>query len=168
MKWIKLSVLAVFALSGCAILQPQEPATQAPVTAEEGEVRPETRPEDAATPRLVPAEARTVEDFDTTTSEERAAAIESASAAGAQTDLGTTVASLGSASEPGFWLKTPLVSSPSKGRVVYPGTGKSVSVDLIPIDGPRTAGSRMSLSAMRLVEAPLAGLPEVQVFRVEG
>jgi len=48
--------------------------------------------------------------------------------------------------------------------VVYPGNGKSAQVDLIPIEGPDTAGSRLSLAAFRIIEAPLTGLPEVEVF----
>ncbi|MHA6345602.1 hypothetical protein ACXYMW_08830, partial [Roseivivax sp. CAU 1761] len=64
----------------------------------------------------------------------------------------------------GFWLETPLVSAETKGRVVYPQTGKSAQVDLIPIGGAATAGSRISLAAMRLIEAPLTDLPTVEVF----
>ena len=78
--------------------------------------------------------------------------------------LGVTVASLGSPSEPGLWLKTPLVTSEQPGRVVFAGSGKSVAVTLIPIDGPATGGSRMSLSAFQTLGAPLTGLPEVEVF----
>lgn len=78
--------------------------------------------------------------------------------------LGITVASLGAPSEPGFWLKTPLVREEVRGRVVYPANGRSVQLTLIPIDGPSTAGSRMSLSALRVLEAPLADLVEVEVF----
>jgi len=78
--------------------------------------------------------------------------------------LGRTVASLGNAAEPGLWLKTPLVSREQTGQVFYPDTGKTVAVTLIPIDGPKTAGSRMSLAAMQAIGAPLTGLPEVDVL----
>ena len=78
--------------------------------------------------------------------------------------LGTTIASLGDVAEPGFWLKTPLVKTAGKGRVEYPATGKSAQVDLIPIPGEPGAGSRISLSAMRLIEAPLTELPELVVY----
>ena len=100
--------------------------------------------------------------FDTTTPQERAEAVAVAAKPGAR-DLGVTIASLGAPTEPGFWLKTPLVSAVAKGRVDYPANGKSVAVDLIPLDGPEGAGSRMSLAAFRLLEAPLTGLPEVRV-----
>ncbi len=75
--------------------------------------------------------------------------------------LGTTVVSLGAASEPGMWLKTPLVSRERKGRVYY--NGLWLAVTLIPIEGEATAGSRMSLAAMRALEMPLTELSEVRV-----
>lgn len=78
--------------------------------------------------------------------------------------LGTTVASLGDPSRDGFWIETPLVSAPGRGRVRYPANGRVVKVDLIPIAGPVTAGSRLSLGAMRLLDAPVKGLPEVEVY----
>ncbi|WP_324751597.1 hypothetical protein [Roseovarius sp. Pro17] len=118
----------------------------------------------SATAPKVPPNARTVEQFDTTSAEDKAKAAQPA-AGGA--DLGVTIASLGAPGEPGFWLKTPLVSAPGPGRVVYPANGKSVKVDLIPLGGDAGAGSRMSLAALRVIEAPLTGLPEVQVFSLK-
>ena len=79
--------------------------------------------------------------------------------------LGTTIASLGDATEPGFWLKTPLVKAQSPGVLRSVATGKTAQVTLIPIDGPDTAGSRVSLSAMRLLELPLTELAELEVSR---
>jgi hypothetical protein len=73
------------------------------------------------------------------------------------------VASLGSPSEPGFWLKTPLVAQQAEGRVTNPATGQSANVTLIPIDGPPTAGSRLSLPAMRLIGAVLTDLTTIEV-----
>ena len=83
---------------------------------------------------------------------------------GASGLLGSTVASLGDPSREGFWIETPLVAAPGQGRVRYPANGREVRVDLIPIAGPVTAGSRLSLGAMRLLDAPLTGLPEVEVY----
>jgi len=77
--------------------------------------------------------------------------------------LGTTTASLGDPNEAGFWLKTPLVSAPQPGRVVYVATGRSVQVQLIP-SGTPGGGSQISIAAMRLLEAPLTGLPELVVY----
>jgi hypothetical protein len=116
-------------------------------------------PETAAPPP--PASATTADTLDTTTPEQRAAA--SAPAASAGQSLGRTVATLGSPSEPGLWLKTPLVKAERKGRVTNPANGKSSAVTLIPIDGPATAGSRMSLAAMRLIGASLTDLTTVEV-----
>ncbi|AXI48830.1 hypothetical protein C1J03_08535 [Sulfitobacter sp. SK012] len=108
-----------------------------------------------------PAAAKTAETLDTTTAEQRAAA--AAPVAEVSKALGTTVASLGSPTEPGFWLKTPLVKTQTQGRVLNPANGKSSAVLLIPIDGPATGGSRMSLPAMRLIEASLTELTTVEV-----
>lgn len=127
----------------------------------DGQMRPQSRPEASDTQARRPAAtARTVDEFDTTTAQERDAAATPAAAGGEQA-LGTTVVSLGDPARPGFWIETSLVSAPGPGRVVYPETGQSVRVDLIPLaDG----GSRMSLPAMRLIGVPLTGLVEVQVF----
>jgi hypothetical protein len=83
-------------------------------------------------------------------------------------DLGLTVASLGTATEPGLWLKTPLVDAPGRGRVTYPVNGRTVEVDLIPLDAPRGAGSRLSLAGFQALGAPLTGLPEVRVTGLGG
>ncbi len=157
-------IMATLLVAGCANapgwLKPrQNAAPKADAAAAAPNVAPSTLA--AVKP---PKTARTVDEFDTTTAADKAAAV--APAAGG-TDLGLTIASLGAAGEPGFWLKTPLVSSPGPGRVVYPANGKSVKVDLIPIPGDAGAGSRMSLAALRVLDAPLAGLPELRVFSLK-
>lgn len=127
-----------------------------------GQDRPEAQPE-ARTP---PADARTAEAFDTTSTEERARAVAAAAPAGGESDLGVTVASLGAVGEPGIWLKTPLVDAPARGRVEYPEKGTAVAVDLIPLDAEPGSGSRISLAAMRLIKADLTALPELRIYRV--
>ena len=117
---------------------------------------------DPTPPPPPPRNARTVEQFDTTTAEDRAAAVATPAAA-TSTALGTTIASLGSPADPGIWIKTPLVSELSMGRVEY--QGNAVTLELRPSGGPAGSGSQLSLAAMRLLEAPLTGLPEVTVFR---
>lgn len=140
---------ACIALTGC---------TQ-PGISQRDEV-PAHAPDVAAIP--VPAEsARTAEALDTTTQAQRNAASQPVTA-GARL-LGTTVVSLGRPTEPGFWLKTPLVQTEAQGRVTNPANGKSAAVTLIPIAGEATAGSRMSLAAMRLIGASLADLTQVEV-----
>lgn len=146
---------------GCAQMGLRQPTAQPAVDVPQ--VRPVARPGGLSGPRP-PADARTAEEFDTTTPEARAAAAQAP--AQAEMALGTTIASLGDPTRPGFWLETPLVSVITQGRVVFPPTGQSAQVELLPIDGPPTAGSRLSLAAMRLIEAPLTGLPEIQVFSV--
>ena len=155
-----LSLVALVALTACA----QTPQTAAIPDAESAgadQMRPKLRP--AGLGRVVPKAAKTAEEFDVTTAQEREAAA-AVPAAGAEKRLGLSVASLGDPTQAGFWIKTPLVSAPGKGRVVYPGNGKSVNVDLIPIEGAASAGSRLSLAAFRIIEAPLTELPEVEIF----
>ena len=79
-------------------------------------------------------------------------------------ELGTTIAALGDPTIDGFWLKTPLVTAPTPGRIVYSSTGRSVRVELRPSGGAVGSGSQISLAAMRLLEAPLADLIEVSVY----
>jgi hypothetical protein len=124
---------------------------------------------DAATPAVerpseaVPtASANTAEALDTTTQEQRTAA-QARPAGGAV--LGVTVMSLGDPAEPGFWLKTPLVTAEGPGQIVDPSTGNTVAVTLMPIPGPATAGSRVSLATLRLLGLPLTALAEVEVRR---
>ncbi|WP_420863053.1 hypothetical protein [Algirhabdus cladophorae] len=157
------SVLAV--LASCAQIEPQAQAPEVkPETAEA--VRPKSRPNGLNTQVTAPpSTARTVDQFDTTSSAEKAQAVEvAAQDAGGSATLGRTVASLGSPADPGFWLETPLVDDVQMGRVVYLANGQAVAVELRPIEGPKTAGSRLSLPAMRVIEAPLTGLPELEVF----
>jgi len=110
-----------------------------------------------------PPTARTVDQFDTTTAEDRAEALSASQDVGERA-LGSTIASLGSPTDPGIWLKTPLVGEVIQGRVQYPDNGKSINIELRPSGGVVGAGSQISLAAMRLLEAPLTGLPELLVF----
>jgi hypothetical protein len=107
-----------------------------------------------------PRNATTVADFDTTSQADRDAAVTPVAAS--QTDLGTTIASLGSPTEPGIWMKTPLVTALTAGRVTY--QGNAINIELRPSGGAAGSGSQISLAAMRLLNAPLTGLPELTVF----
>lgn len=166
----------VVALAGCAVLEVPgaEVATAVPASVAPDlspslgpDYAPPARPQLDLTqtrpnfPPPPPPTARTVEDFDTTTAEDRAAALQAAPEVG-ERRLGTTIASLGSPTDPGIWFKTPLVSAVTQGRVEY--NGNSVSVELRPSGGAPGSGSQISLAAMRLIEAPLTGLPEVTVY----
>jgi hypothetical protein len=150
---LTLTASAMF-LAGCAelALTPQSTGQSAPQAA---------APQTSTRPPLTGA-PRTAADFDRVTETERQAAV--APPAAAAGSIGTTVASLGDPARPGFWMETPLVSNPTRGSVLYRATGRRLNLDLIPIDGPASGGSRMSLSAMRMLDAPLTGLPSVDVF----
>ena len=137
-------------------MMPQAEATEADVAAVPAD------PVMTSAPPPPPA-AKTVQTLDTTTAEQRAEAAAPATPSATSKSLGTTIATLGSPTEPGFWLKTPLVKTETSGRVTNKANGKSSVVTLIPIDGPATGGSRMSLPAMRLIEASLTDLTEVEV-----
>ncbi|MEP1766404.1 MAG: hypothetical protein ABJJ53_07160 [Sulfitobacter sp.] len=170
------AIAALLALSACAQLglgQPEDAA--APVQATQPAETPDlpeatvadvaaVKPDPALTAAPPPPKAaKTQETLDTTTQEQRAKAAAPSTPTAEAKLLGTTVASLGSPSEPGFWLKTPLVKSETSGRVTNKANGKSSAVTLIPIDGPTTGGSRLSLPAMRLIEASLTELTELDV-----
>lgn len=101
-----------------------------------------------------PSDARTVEDFDTTTIAERQAA---ASGPAGGMLLGLAVVSLGDAAQPGFWVETPLVGAATQGRVVH--QGKSVAVELRP-----GGANRASLAVLRLLQVPLTDLTEVSLY----
>ncbi len=138
--------IVMLCLSGCAVMEQIErpnPAGSAPGAAE------------AQSP---PSSARTVEDFDTTTAAERTAA---ATPSSGGRKLGETIASLGDPTVPGFWVTTDLVDVETPGRVTDLSGNNSVEVTLL----PGTNGSaRVSLAALRLLNAPLTDLVELNVF----
>lgn len=109
-----------------------------------------------------PAGARTADALDTTTAAQKAAAVQKP--ASGETRLGETIGSLGDATEPGLWIKTPLASVRGAGRIEHKASGKSALVELIPLDGPKTAGSEVSLAAMRLLGVGLTDLPDLDVY----
>ncbi|MCV6593280.1 MAG: hypothetical protein OIF48_10040 [Silicimonas sp.] len=146
MKIVMIPLVAA-SLAGCTLLAPATAPT-AP--------KPDAAP--AAAPPPPPANARTVEQFDTTTAEARKAA---ATPSSGGKRLGTTVASLGDPSRPGFWIMTELVSAEGAGRIEYPQKGTSAEVTLLPAEG---GSSRVSLAALRLLEAPLTDLSELVVY----
>jgi len=107
----------------------------------------------------VPAGARTAEALDTTTAEQKAAAMAPVAAA-PSASLGTVVVSLGDVTTPGFWLRSGLVSAPAPG-VVKTAAGQTVQVDLLPGSG----AAQLSLAAFRALGLGLTDLPQVEVSR---
>lgn len=171
MKYWMFSVIMGVALTGCAQVEGlfDREAASAPAASNDSadaEQAGAQSDDSAQTATVSVATARTADGFDTSTNAERAEAVAAAQTTSGAAELGTTIASLGAPTEPGFWLKTPLTDRPGKGRVDYPDKGTSVVVDLIPLDVSPGAGSQISLAAMRLIEADLTGLPEVRVFRL--
>lgn len=144
MRYAALALLPLIA--GCAVVDQMERPTD-----------PDSAP-GATTAPAPPRTARTVEDFDTTSAAAREAA---ATTSTGGTRLGTTIASLGDPARPGFWMMTSLVSAETQGRLEFPAKGTSAEVTLIPSDG---GSARVSLAALRLLDAPLADLSELVVF----
>lgn len=146
-------------LAGCASPSLQGVLAPAPAAAPTA-----TPPADTTVTAPPPRpEARTVEQFDTTSAQERASALATAPASG-ERRLGTTVAALGAPTDPGIWIKTPLVSAVTPGRAEVSASGKSANIELRPSGGAAGSGSQISLAAMRLLEVPLTGLPELVLF----
>jgi hypothetical protein len=144
-------------LSGCVEVPEPEPEVVVPASVEE----PVTL--DPTPPPPPPPSANTAAEFDTTSEEDRAAALAAPEPAGEQA-LGTTLATLGSPADPGIWMETPLVTEVVMGRVEVVATGKSVALELRPSGGAPGSGSEISLPAMRLLEVPLTAIQELAVF----
>lgn len=133
----------------------EEAAVDAPLDATGGAV--------VAAPATVEpgAAGASADALDTTTEAEK----EAATAVSVPTSglLGETVASLGDPTKPGFWLKTPLVTEEREGRIEREG-GAVAQVTLLPLDGPGTGGSQISLSAMRALDIGLTDLATLKVY----
>lgn len=108
--------------------------------------------------------ARTAREFDTTSAEDRAKALDVAPEPAGERRLGETIASLGAPTDPGIWVKTGLVSELTPGRVEVAATGKSANIELRPSGGEAGAGSQISLAAMRLLDIPLTDLPKLVLY----
>ncbi len=104
------------------------------------------------------AQAVSADVLDTTTAEEKAAAL-AAPAAGGERALGKVVVALGPPAEQGIWLRTALVSETVKGRVVT-AAGTSLALEL----RPGTGGALLSLAAFQALGLKLTELPEVTVY----
>jgi len=168
---VLLSVLAACALTACTTPSLRLPGAEGAVAEVDPEEIAAVIEEPAETldptpPPPPPPSATTEAEFDTTTEEDRAAALVAPEPEDedGEVALGTTIASLGDPTDPGIWLKTPLVDTLTMGRVEYPEAGRSINIELRPSGGEPGSGSQISLPAMRLLEAPLTGLPELEVF----
>ena len=162
--WMSLPLLAACNAPSAPEWLHTQPAPQAAVVADTLDAEPvETL--DSTPPPPPPENAITVEQFDTTTAEDREAALAPAEPAGEER-LGTTLATLGSPADPGIWIETGLVSALAPGRAEVAATGASVNLELRPSGGDAGSGSEISLPAMRLLEIPLTAIQELEIYRL--
>ena len=152
-----LLILPAFALAACeAMLVPSTAPGPVPTAQDEP-----VQTLDPTPPPPPPPAATTVDEFDTTTEEDKAEALAVEEPVSAE--LGTTLVTLGDPADPGIWLKTPLVSSLTPGRVAY--KSNEANMELRPSGGAAGSGSEMSLPGMRVLEIPLTEIAEVTVSR---
>ncbi len=157
MKHHALSLSLLLVLPGCAILSPGGGNGPTSITGP-SEREPATEMAAAAGTTALGARAVRAEVLDTTTAEEKAAAL-AAPAASGERELGRVVVALGPPAEQGIWLKTSLVSEVVQGRVET-ASGKSLTLEL----RPGTGGALLSLAAFQALGLNLTELPEVGVF----
>jgi hypothetical protein len=100
--------------------------------------------------------------LDTSSPQERARA--QAAGTGGGTVLGETLASLGSPTEQGFWLRTGLVNRVQQGRVERAGSTETLQVELRPSGNAPESGSQLSLAAFRALGVPLTELVPLRVL----
>ncbi|MES2665998.1 MAG: hypothetical protein V4712_07855 [Pseudomonadota bacterium] len=155
---IPIALILALSVSGCSVLDrfraPRAPLPAAP-TAGSG-LATEFAP--AVETSVLGATGQSAAALDTTTTAEKQAAL-AAPVAGAERQLGRAVVALGSPAEQGLWLRTALVTSDTKGRVVT-ASGQSLAVDLRPGAG----SAQLSLAAFQALGLGLTSLPEVTVF----
>lgn len=157
-------------LSGCTDLEqalgvPQTVATSSSEVSVETGV--DTAPMTAISPPKViknTGSPKKPEALDVATAEERKDAI-TIEPVSSEKKLGIAIASLGNPAETGFWVKSDLVSKPTKGRITDLATGTQVNVDLFPAESAQS-GTQLSLSAMRALGVSLIDLPEVQLVQL--
>ncbi len=162
---LRLAMLAPLALMAACAQNVEMQGTKPPApTAEEAAAQSAAATAAAAVKAPVPrGNARTAAEFDTTTKAQKAEAAKAPVAA--ETKLGSTIASLGDPTVPGFWVKTPLVKAEAAGRIVNPANGKSAKVQLQPLAGAASGGSQVSLPALQLIGVSLTDLPTIEVYR---
>lgn len=157
MKTIHYAFVLLLALPGCAMFSPNGGAAPSSITGPSA-TQPAAEMAPAAGATALGARAVRAEALDSTTAEEKAAALAAPAASGERT-LGKVVVALGPPAEQGLWLKTALVDKTVQGRIVT-AEGKSLALEL----RPGTGGALLSLAAFQALGLNLTGLPEVTVF----
>jgi hypothetical protein len=156
MRYLGLLLILSAGLCGCAVFQPggrETGSVSGPAAAEPG-----TEFAPAAATVALGARSVSAAALDTTTAEEKAAAL-AAPAKGGERELGKAVVALGPPADQGMWLSSSLVTAVAEGRVVT-ASGQSLAVELRPGSG----GALLSLAAFQALKLPLTELPEVTVF----
>jgi hypothetical protein len=156
MKALVLSAILATGLAGCGLIQPgglETGSTDGPPG-----VEPATEFAPAVATAALGAVSASAAALDSTTTEEKAAALAAPAPAGERV-LGKAVVALGPPADQGLWLSTPLVTVPTPGRVET-GSGQSLAVEL----RPGTGAALLSLAAFQALKLPLTGLPEVTVY----
>jgi hypothetical protein len=150
-------------ISGCGMTPFSSPMPGEPDVivqpAEQATLRPLPRPGTRGGP--LGAVGQPADALDRTTPQERSQARGDSTGGLA---LGRTLASLGSPSEQGFWLRTGLVTRVQGGRVDLADGGGSIRVELRPSGTAPEAGSQLSLAAFRALDVPLTQLVPLRVF----
>jgi hypothetical protein len=158
MKQLALFPALALALSGCALFQKDGSAETPTSITGPSEVQPASEGTPGTETTALGARAVSAAALDTTTAEEKAAAL-AAPASGGERELGKTVVALGPPAEQGIWLSSALVKETAQGRIVT-AAGKSLAVEL----RPGTGGALLSLAAFQALGLSLTDLPEVTVF----
>jgi hypothetical protein len=158
MKQLALPLVLLLVLTGCGLLPSKEAGPPASITGPSAE-----QPAAASLPQsgvsALGAQSMRADVLDTTTAEEKAAALASPAKGGEQ-QLGKVVVALGPPAEQGLWLKTSLVTEVVQGRIET-AAGKSLALEL----RPGTGGALMSLGAYQALGLSLTALPELTVYR---
>jgi hypothetical protein len=148
-------LLTALLLTGCGLFDKTQGPT--PVTGP-SEAQPAAEIGEAMASTALGARAVSAEALDSTSAEEKAAAL-AAPAAGGERALGKAVVALGPPAEQGLWLSTALVDTVVQGRIET-AAGNSLALEL----RPGTGGALLSLAAFQALGLSLTDLPEVAVF----
>jgi hypothetical protein len=155
MKQIVLFPVIALVLTGCGLFDKGEGPVSVTGPAAS---QPGVESAMAASTSVLGSQAVSAAALDSTTAEEKAAAL-AAPAAGGEHELGKVVVALGPPAEQGIWLSTGLVDEVVQGRIET-AAGKSLTLEL----RPGTGGALLSLAAFQALGLSLTELPQVTVY----
>ena len=158
MKHLVLFPLLALALTGCGLFNKADPVAGPASVTGPSDQQPAAEMAAAMSTTALGARAASADALDTTSAEEKAAAL-TAPASGGERQLGKTTVALGPPAEQGLWLSSALVKAKTQGRIET-SAGKSLTLEL----RPGTGGALLSLAAFQALGLSLTDLPEVTVF----